>query len=296
MEQFEILIAGAGAAGIGAAKAAYEAGCRRILLVDRKKEPGGVLLQCTHRGFGPRLTGIEYVQKLLKGFPEEICVLTEASVLSVSDEKTAVISGISCGIRKIRFQQFILATGCMEIAMGALPIAGTRPEGIYTAGYVQEMQNLYQKLPESPVVILGSGDLGLIMAEQLSAAGVFIAALVEKRDQCGGMARNQHCLEKYQIPLICSSTITEVFGEEKLTGVRVCSSLTGAEQEISCKTLLIAAGLRPDRTLLHGLKASDWVHVCGNCSRVHPMEEAVTLEGKKAGLAAWNNIKRVNYD
>lgn len=294
MEQFDILIVGAGAAGIAAAKAAFEAGCRRILLVDRRKEAGGVLLQCTHRGFGPQLTGIEYVEQLLQGFPEEIEFLTDTSVLSVSADKTAVLSGVSCGIRKIGFQQMILAAGCMEIAMGALPIAGTRPEGIYTAGYVQEMLNIYGKLPEGPVVILGSGDLGLIMADQLSEAGLNILALVEQKPQCGGMVRNQHCLEKYQIPLLCSSTIMEVLGENYLTGVKVRNSLTGEETQISCKTLLIAAGLRPDRTLIHGLGMPDWMHLCGNCNRVHPMVEAVTLEGKKAAIAACNNMKRVN--
>ena len=128
MEQFDILIVGAGAAGISAARAAYEAGCRSIALVDRREKMGGVLLQCAHRGFGPEKTGPEYTEKLLEHFPEEIRWISSTTVLSVTPDKTARLSGG----RTVCFQQLILATGCREIPMGALPIAGTRPAGIYT--------------------------------------------------------------------------------------------------------------------------------------------------------------------
>ena len=281
MEHVDILIIGAGAAGIAAAKAAFQAGCSSIALVDRKRSMGGVLLQCAHRGFGPELTGPEYTEKLLKDFPEEVTFYSNTTVLSVSQDKTAVLSGG----KTIRFHQLILATGCREIPIGALPIVGTRPKGIYTAGQMQERMNLYGFTPEGPVVILGSGDLGLIMAKQLAEAGLAVT-LVERKGTCGGMARNQRCLKEYAIDLICSSTITEVMGERTLEGCRLSDG-----RVLPCKTLLIAAGLRPEREVVCDLGSPNWLHLCGNCNHVHPMVEAVVNEGKQAGIAAYENIR-----
>lgn len=281
MEHYDILIVGAGAAGIAAGKAAWKAGCRSIALVDRKHRPGGILLQCLHRGFGRSLTGPEYAEKLLSDFPQEIRFFPGTTVLSVSDTRQAVLSDG----KTLHFSQLILCTGCLEIPMGALPIAGTRPNGIYTAGQMQEMMNLHGVIPESPVVILGSGDLGLIMAAQLAQAGAAVT-LVEKRAVCGGMARNRHCLSQYPIHLICSNTVSEVLGQRELEG---CVLSDGTL--LPCKTLLIAAGLRPDRTLIHGLNKPNWLHICGNCNTVHPMVEAVVNEGTQAGIAAWETIR-----
>ena len=161
MEHYDILIIGGGAAGIAAAKAA---GSAKVLLADRKSKLGGVLLQCTHHGFGKNKSGIEYAADLIKDFPKEISLALNTTVLSVSCDKTAVLSGKEFGRKQISFSRLILATGCREIPIGALPVAGTRPKGIYTAGQMQEMMNLHGVLPEGPVVMLGSGDLGLIMA------------------------------------------------------------------------------------------------------------------------------------
>lgn len=281
MEHYDILIIGAGAAGIAAAKAVLQAGCRSVALIDRKERMGGILLQCAHRGFGAGLTGPEYTDMLLNDFPEEAVFFSDTTVLSVSEDKTAILSGG----RSIRFHQLILASGCREIPMGALPIAGTRPKGVYTAGQMQEMMNLHGVIPQGPVVILGSGDLGLIMANQLAERGLAVT-LVEKRCACGGMARNQRCLKRHPIELVCNCTITEVFGEKKLEG---CSLSSG--RYLPCKTLLIAAGLRPERELIHTLGTPDWLHLCGNCNTVHPMVETVINEGKQAGIAAWENIR-----
>lgn len=281
MEHFNLLIIGAGAAGISAAKAAFQAGCKRIALVDRKNHMGGVLLQCAHRGFGAELTGPEYTNKLLSDFPEEVVFFSNTTVLSVSQDKAARLSGG----KTIYFQQLILATGCREIPLGALPIVGTRPKGIYTAGQMQEMMNLHGYTPEGPVVILGSGDLGLIMAKQLAQAYLPVT-LVEKKSSCGGMARNQRCLKEYAIDLICSSTITEVMGERTLEGCRLSDG-----RVLPCKTLLIAAGLRPEREVVCDLGSPNWLHLCGNCNHVHPMVEAVVNEGKQAGIAAYENIR-----
>ena len=282
MECFDILIIGGGAAGISAAKAAKGA---KVLLVDRKNTLGGVLLQCTHQGFGKNKSGTEYAAELIKDFPGEISLALNTTVLSISKEKTAVLSGRDFGLREVQFSQLILATGCREIPMGALPIAGTRPKGIYTAGQMQEMMNLHGHIPEDPVVILGSGDLGLIMAKQLAQAGLSVT-LVEKKHQCGGMARNQRCLTELPIRLICGDTIAEVQGCPHLTG---CTTAKGIP--LPCKTLLIAAGLVPERELVIGMEDSDWLHICGNCNTVHPMVEAVVNEGIKAGIAACDQLR-----
>ena len=281
MEHFDILIIGAGAAGISAAKGAWEAGCRSIAIVDRKKSMGGVLLQCVHRGFGQKLTGEEYLQELLRSFPEEITVITDTTVLSVYGNKTAMLSGGKI----ISFDQLILAAGCREIPMGALPIGGTRPEGVYTAGQMQEMMNLHGVVPEGPAVILGSGDLGLIMAKQLAEHGISVT-LVEKKPGCGGMARNRRCLEEYPIELICNATITEVFGQKRLERVALSDN-----RELPCNCLLIAVGMRPEREILFGLGNPQWLHLCGNCKTVHPVVEAVINEGKLAGQTAFEHMR-----
>jgi len=282
MEHFDILIIGGGAAGISAARAAKGA---KVLLVDRKKALGGVLLQCSHRGFGKNKTGMEYAADLRDDFPEEITLALNTTVLSVSPDRTALLSGRESGRRQVSFSQLILAAGCREIPMGALPIAGARPKGIYTAGQMQELMNLHGFLPEGPVVILGSGDLGLIMANQLAQSGISVT-LVEKKESCGGMARNQRCLTEYPIALICSDTVVQVHGEKKLSG---CTTEKGIY--IPCKCLLIAAGLRPERELVSHLGSPEWLHICGNCNKVHPMVEAVTQEGKQAGKAATENLR-----
>ena len=287
MENCDILIVGAGAAGIAAAKSAWESGCRNVLLVDRKREMGGVLLQCAHRGFGKDLDGPEYTAKLLENFPEGVKFLPEVTVLAVNADKTAILSGKQIGKLEVSFRQLILATGCWEIPMGALPIGGTRPEGVYTAGYAQELLNLHGIAPEGPVVILGSGDLGLVMAKHLAERDIPVT-LVEQRETCGGMAKNQRCLTEFPIELLCGTTISEVLGEKQLEAVR-----TADGEILPCKTLLIAAGLRPEQQLVRHLGNPTWLRICGNASKVHPMVEAVVSEGKQAGIQAAKNIEAV---
>ena len=285
MENCDILIIGAGAAGIAAAKAAAAAGAENIILTDRKQEMGGVLLQCFHRGFGWNLNGPEYVQQLLEDFPETVTWYPDTTVVSVAREKTAVLSSPLFGRKTVAFRQLILATGCREIPFGALSIGGTRPSGIYTAGQMQERLNLHGLVPQGPVVILGSGDIGLVMANHLAEAGISVT-LVEQREQCGGMARNQHCLKKYPIRLLCNTTVCQVLGQKKLEGVVLSDGTV-----LPCRTLLIAAGLRPDRELVWEMEDADWLHFCGNCSVVHPIVEAVVSEGEQAGIAAWEKIR-----
>jgi len=282
MEHYDILIIGAGAAGIAAAK---ECQGLKVLLSDRRPTPGGILLQCAHRGFGSGKSGPEYAAELLRDLPPDITPAYNTTVLSLSREKTALLSGRDFGRREIRFSQLILAAGCREIPLGALPIAGTRPEGVYTAGQMQELMNLRGFRPEGPAVILGSGDLGLIMANHLAEAGVTVT-LVEQKSSCGGMARNRRCLAAHPIRLICNDTVTEVHGYPRITG---CTTAAGLH--LPCTTLLIAAGLRPERELVSHLDDPPWLHICGNCSTVHPMVEAVVQEGKMAGIAAAEQVR-----
>ena len=170
--------------------------------------------------------------------------------------------------------------------MGALPIAGTRPAGIYTAGQMQEMMNLHGYVPEGPAVILGSGDLGLILADQLAQAGISVT-LVEKKSSCGGLARNRRLLDRDSIRLVCSQTVTEVAGEKRLTACRLLSG-----EWLSCKTLLIAVGLRPERTLTANLGNPEWLRLCGNCSTVHPMVEGAITEAIQTGTAVWETMRK----
>ena len=282
MEHFDILIIGGGAAGIAAAKEGKDAS---ILLVDRRPSLGGVLLQCAHRGFGRNKTGVEYAAELKRDFPGNVALALETTVISVGENRTAWLSGTNYGRKEVSFSQLILASGCREIPAGALPIGGTRPQGVYTAGQMQERMNLHGYTPEGPVVILGSGDLGLIMAKQLAQAGVPVT-MVEKGPYCGGMLRNQRCLEEYPIRLICGDTIAQIHGEKTICG---CTTKNG--EYLPCKCLLIAVGLRPERELTEHLNNPDWLHLCGNCNTVHPMVEAVVQEGKQAARAAYERIR-----
>lgn len=282
MEQYDILIVGAGAAGIAAAK---ECAAGKVLLADRRASLGGVLQQCTHHGFGQDQSGIDYAAELLSDFPDTVTVALNTTVLSVSGNKTAVLSGKEFGRKEVSFSQLILATGCREIPMGALPIAGTRPKGVYTAGQMQELMNIHGFTPEGPVVILGSGDLGLIMAKQLAQKGIGVT-LVEKQPHCGGIVRNRRCLREYPIKLLCNATVTEVRGAKQLESVIVSENL-----QLPCKTLLIAVGLRPERELVSHLGEPEWLHLCGNCSTVHSIVESVVEEGKLAGMAAIERIR-----
>lgn len=281
MEHCDILIIGGGAAGISAACAAFSAGCTDILLVERKPVLGGILQQCYHRGFGSGLNGPEFIQEMTADLPKGIRCLTDTTAVSISKEKTALLKSSRHGTLTVAFAQLILACGCYEIPMGALPIAGTRPQGIYTAGQMQEMMNLHGFRPEGPVVILGSGDLGLIMAKHLYDAGIPVAALVEQKNACSAMARNQQFLPRSGIPLLCGSTVSQILGYPRLEGVILSDGRT-----IPCNTLLIAVGFKPDRGLAHSFLQESWLHLCGNCHTIHPIVECAITEGIQTALLA----------
>lgn len=290
MESCDVFIVGAGAAGLTAARAAAEGGCS-VLLADRNDRPGGILRQCIHRGFGAEKTGPEYIAQLLCGFPEAVRFLGNTTVLSVDESRRAVLSSADYGLKEIRFRQMILASGCREIPFGSLGIAGTRPEGIYTAGQVQADMNLHGRIPEGPAVVLGSGDVGLVMAWQLLEAGVEIRALVEKKEKCGGLPRNRKRLEGRALPLRCGCEVSRVFGEKRIEGVRLRNVQTGEEEFLPCRTLIVAAGMQPERDLARGLEDREWLHLCGNCARIHALVENVIQDGLRAGTAACEKLR-----
>ena len=285
----ELLIVGAGAAGIAAALSAWEAGCRDILLVDRREKPGGILPQCLHEGFGlasygAELSGPDYTDRITERLAHTgVRLALGTEVLRVRGDKTAVLSDRG-GLTELHFERLILAAGCRERSIGSLPVAGTRPAGIFTAGQAQEMMNLRGQDLGREVLILGSGDLGLIMARQFVLAGKHVIAVIEKESRCGGMARNvRRCMEPYQIPLRCRMTVREIHGEGRICGVTAEHLDSGAREFIACDTLVTALGLIPDRELVRGLEGPDWLFLAGNCHRVHDLADSAVAEAEAVG-------------
>ena len=289
MDRYELFIVGAGAAGISAAVAAWDAGARSILLADRAERLGGILPQCVHHGFGlasfgVELTGAEYARELTKALDATgVTVSLQTAVLSVSADRTALLSSRS-GLRSIGFERMILATGCREENIGSLAVSGTRPAGIFTAGQAQELINLRQLDIGAEIVIVGSGDLGMIMARRFTLEGKHVVAVIEKERSYGGMARNYHrCIEQYSIPVHCSTELTRIHGGERVSAVGVRDRLTGQERRIECDTLVTAIGLTPERTLVSRLGSPDWLALCGNCARVHDIVDSAVSEAKETG-------------
>ena len=292
MTHFDLLVIGGGAAGMGAALAAAESGAERILIAEREAHLGGILPQCIHNGFGlgyfkEDLTGPEYAEKFInKITASSVEVWTQATVLSVYADKTAIISSVEHGVVSVSFDNMILATGCRETPIGALPVYGTRPAGIFTAGQAQRMVNMQHLIPGKNIIILGSGDIGLIMARRFTLIGCKVSAVIEQRDHCGGMLRNyRNCIEAYNIPLLTRSTVTQIHGESRISGVTVKNHDSGTEKYMSCDTLITAVGLIPERELLRpfGKELPEWIHLCGNCDYVLEIVDTVTTQAEKLG-------------
>ena len=289
MRSSKLLIVGAGAAGISAALAAWESGCREILLVDRNAQPGGILPQCLHEGFGlarygKELTGPEFTAHLVDQIASTgVVFLPETEVLSISEDKIAVLSRKGA-LEQVRFERLILASGCREKSLGALPVAGTRPAGIFTAGQAQEMINLRHQDPGDEVLILGSGDLGMIMARRFTLEGRHVIAVLEQEKHYGGMARNYHrCIEALSIPLRCRMTITEVHGKGRICGV-TCEHLDSGEREyIACDTLVTALGMIPDLVLVRQLKGKDWFFPVGNSYEIFDIVDSAVAQAERVG-------------
>lgn len=290
----ELLIIGGGAAGMAAALAASRSG-RRTLLVERAPYLGGVLPQCLHHGFGLRyfqqdLTGAEYARRFagqIAAAPVQLLLNTAA--LAVGRERIALLSNEQ-GLQQVAFQRLILASGCREIPLGALPIAGTRPAGVFTAGQAQQMLNLYGDDIGDRIIVLGSGDIGLIMARQFHLLGKQVLAIVEQRPQLSGLPEHQRqCREQCRIPCLTSATVCEIHGRRRVEAVTLRHLDSGAEERIACSTLVLAAGLRPERELvaplLDGGAYPAWLQLAGNCEHVHKIVDTVTLQGEQAARA-----------
>ena len=288
MTHCELLIIGAGAAGMSAAVSAWEAGCRSVLLLDRSSRLGGILPQCIHEGFGPEeLTGPVYAERLARRVSDTgVRLLLGREVLSVSKEKTAVVSG-GGDLEEISFEKLILAAGCRERSIGSLLLGGTRPAGVFTAGQAQEMMNLRHWSVGRRIVIVGSGDLGMIVARRFTVEGKTVVAVLEQNERYGGMARNYHrCIEAYQIPILYRTALRELHGMPRVTGVTVEHLDSGKRETLFCDTLVTALGLIPEQTLARGLGDPAWLFYAGNCRRVHDMAESASAEGERVGRAA----------
>ena len=285
MECFDLLVIGGGAAGLSAVSSAASEPGRRVLLVEREPQLGGILNQCLHEGFGEGLTGPAYARRLIdRAERSGACIRTGVSVLRIDPDRTALLSSRE-GLRRVGFQRCILAAGCRERTIASLAVAGSRPAGVFTAGTAQKLMNSGGYDIGNSVVILGSGDVGQIMARQLALAGKRVVAVIEQQLRLGGLPRNRReCLEAFQIPVILRATVDEILGDGRIRGVMVRDLPTGRRWELPCDTLLTALGLIPDRALCRTLvPLPDWLRLCGNCDYVHNMVDSVVKEAASLG-------------
>ena len=262
------------------------------MLTDRLPYAGGILPQCLHEGFGlgafgRELTGPVYAARLAARLAQTgVRFLPGREVLAVGKDKTAVLSG-SGGVEEIQFEKLILATGSRERSIGSLTVAGTRPAGIFTAGQAQEMINLHHWNLGRRIVILGSGDLGMIMARRFTLEGKQVLAVLEQGESYGGMARNFHrCIEAYRIPIFYRRTVREIHGMPRISGVTVENLESGRREFLSCDTLITAVGLIPERELARDLCDPTWLSFAGNCRRIHDIADAAAAEGEAVGRKA----------
>ena len=293
-KKVDILVVGGGAAGMAAALAAAERG-KHVLLTDRNPYLGGVLPQCIHHGFGngyfgEDITGPEYARRFVEQIQRSpVEVMTDTMVIRLQADKTALLSGAG-GLMTVAFDHCILATGCRERPLGALPTGGTRPAGIFTAGQAQKLVNLGGYDVGERIVILGSGDIGQIMARRFSLLGKTVVAMIEIRDTLGGMARNQkECIRAFNIPVILSATVDEVLGTGRMEGVMVRHLPDGRRERLDCDTLVTALGLIPERDLVRHLEQNgtfpSWLSLCGNCEHVHEIVDSVTVQAQRLGAS-----------
>lgn len=318
----DILVIGAGPAGLAAAIGAKEQGVDNILVLEREHKPGGILRQCIHNGFGlhrfgEELTGPEYAQRDIDRAEQlGIAVQCDTTVLSVSRERVVTCISKDKGLQTIHAKAIVLAMGCRERPRGALGIPGTRCAGIYSAGTAQKFVNLLGVMPGKKCVILGSGDIGLIMARRMTLQGAKVLACVELMPYSSGLNRNiVQCLQDYDIPLYLSHTVVDIHGKDRLTGVTVAQvdenrkPIAGTEMRFDCDTLLLSVGLIPENELSLGAGVAlspatsgaevdnslqtnvPGVFACGNVLHVHDLVDHVSDEAGRAGRAAANYVK-----
>lgn len=318
MRSVDIVIIGGGSAGMAAAISAYENGCKDILILEREETLGGILKQCIHNGFGlhtfkEELTGPEYAKKYIdKVLEYNIPCECGTTVLNITEDKIITTVSSTNGLQVIKAKSIILAMGCRERPRGAIGIPGSRCSGIYTAGTAQKLVNLQGLMPGKKVVILGSGDIGLIMARRMTFMGAKVLACVELMPFSSGLKRNiVQCLDDYNIPLILNHTVTNIHGKERLEGVTIAKvdektkkPIKGSEKTLDCDTLLLSVGLLPENELskMANVKicpytsgayvdenlqtSTSGIFACGNVLHVHDLVDYVSKESETAGKNA----------
>lgn len=317
MKNYDIVIVGGGPAGLAAAVCAKENGVDSILILERDKELGGILNQCIHNGFGlhtfkEELTGPEYAERFIRQVDRlEIEYKLNTMVMDINSDKIVTAMNRDEGLFEIRAKAIILAMGCRERPRGALNIPGYRPAGIYSAGTAQRLVNMEGYMPGREVVILGSGDIGLIMARRMTLEGAKVKVVAELMPYSGGLKRNiVQCLDDYGIPLKLSHTVVDIKGKERVEGVTLAKvdengkPIAGTEEFYSCDTLLLSVGLIPENELSRGMGVEinpvtsgprvnesletnmPGVFACGNVLHVHDLVDYVSEEAAAAGRNA----------
>ena len=290
-DHYDVIIIGGGPAGMAVAFGAARGGLNKILLLERHPRLGGILNQCIHLGFGLKyfkeeLTGTEYAYRYKKMFDQTGTEVKTRSFVHRVTRQKEVIFVCPEGERTLSTDHIVLATGCRERTRDMLTIPGTRPAGIFTAGLVQEMVNIHGILPGKNVVIIGSGDIGLIMARRMTLEGAKVHAVLEILDHLSGLVRNKiQCLDDFDIPLYLQHETLEIIGKDRVEAIRYRDNVTGKEQGIACDTLLFSVGLIPERDLLMdaGIEPGNGFHVIGNADYVHDLADWVTKDGEKLG-------------
>ena len=329
MRNYDVIVIGGGPAGLAAAIKAYDFGAEKVLIIERESALGGILNQCIHNGFGlnrfkESLSGPEYAARFITELNKrDIEVFLDTTVLSVGQDKTITAINQTDGIFQLQAKSIILAMGCRERSKGALNVAGTRPAGLYSAGTAQKYVNVKGYMPGKEVVILGSGDIGLIMARRMTLEGAKVHAVCEIMPYSSGLKRNiVQCLDDFGIPLYLSHTITKIEGEERVSGVVISQvdenrlPIKGTEKYFNCDTVLFSVGLIPENELTKGAGVELYpntkgatvyqnretsvsgIFSCGNVLHVHDLVDFVSEEAEIAGVAAAEYAKNgaTNHD